>query len=371
MDPTPRPRLLCVVEGHPATTLSGIPVCILEALGEHLELAGWLDYGLKGPRRLAVAAAAFAPDRARWRARFHTGLRAQHALSAEMGRQTSRLERPFDVALQIHGWALGQPHPYTLYADPTRAMAERGFPSWLPLAPRERAEVLDREREMYRLAAHLFVMGAPTRQSLVEDYDVDPARVTVVGGGLNMDSVPTPRPPTLDPVVLFVGREFERKGGPVLLEAFEEVRSRLPAARLEIVGPRLRVAAPGVTVHGLVRDRDRLMQLYRGARVFCMPSLYEPWGFVFTEALALGVPCVGTEVQSIPHILGDGEGGLVVPPVDTAALAEALMRVLTDDDLATALSRGVRRLVEDGFTWRHVAARMAPALRDAARAGGA
>ena len=99
-------------------------------------------------------------------------------------------------------------------------MAERGWPEWMPFGRGERTELLALERRMYGDAAHLFAMGRPAEDSLVGDYGVDPERVSVVGGGLSFETMPPPAEPTAEPVVLFVGRDFERKGGPTLLEAF-------------------------------------------------------------------------------------------------------------------------------------------------------
>jgi glycosyltransferase involved in cell wall biosynthesis len=83
------------------------------------------------------------------------------------------------------------------------------------------------------------------------------------------------------------------------------------------------------------------------------------------EAMAYGTPCIGTTVQSIPEILAGGRAGALVPPGDATALAEALLRVLRDDDFAHQLSIAGREHVERYFTWDRVVERMAPALRSA------
>ena len=113
---------------------------------------------------------------------------------------------------------------------------------------------------------------------------------------------------------------------------------------------------------GRSRAATSLQELYRGARVFCLPSVYEPYGLVLIEAMAHGVPCVGTAVQSIPEILDGGRAGALVPPRDPEALAEAMLSVLTDDALAGRLGSAGRRRVTEALTWDHVAERMAPAL---------
>jgi glycosyltransferase involved in cell wall biosynthesis len=215
---------------------------------------------------------------------------------------------------------------------------------------------------MYHNAAHVFTMGAPARESLIADYGVAAERITVAGGGLTLERMPEPGTPASEPVIVFVGRDFERKGGEVLLRAFAHVREQVPAARLELIGVERRPVPPGVTSHGKLSDREALAAFYRRARVFCMPSLYEPYGFVFGEAMAHGIPCVGTTVQSIPELLDHGAAGLLVPPGDAVALADALLRLLRDEQLARDLGARGREYVERTQSWDLVAARVADTL---------
>jgi glycosyltransferase involved in cell wall biosynthesis len=279
-------------------------------------------------------------------------------------RRRAQSATDFDLALQVHGWVSGQPRPYAIYVDQTRLMAERGWPAWMPFSDGERDKLLNLERSMYAEAAHLFVMGNPARDSLRADYGVDESRISVVGGGLPYDDPPMPGQLTNEPSILFIGRDFERKGGRVLLAAFDLVRRQLPGATLSIVGAARDYEAPGVTGHGKVRDRQELANLYRRARAFCLPSLYEPYGLVLIEAMAHGIPCVGSAVQSIPEILDQGGAGLVVPPGDVTELAEALIRLLTDDELAGSLAANGPRWVAECLTWDHVAARIAAVLNE-------
>ena len=354
------------MEGEPETALSGVGHHLLEALRPYVTVAGTIDYAPRGATRLMLAAATFRPDRAQWRARFHTSRLAHRILSRTLRRRLAAFEGQFDVSLQVHGWVDGQPRPYAVFVDQTRLMAERGWPEWMPLRRRERDDLLRLETEMYANAFHVFTMGEPGRESVVADYGVDPSRVSVVGGGLRFAELPPPRDPAPEPRVLFVGREFRRKGGESLLAAFERVRSELPAATLHLVGSQERFELAGVVNHGKVSGESELAALYADARVFTLPSLYEPYGLVLIEAMAHGLPCVGTAVQSIPEILDGGEAGLLVPPADPDALAVALLRLLRDDRLATEVGEAGRRRVERELTWDRVAQRMAPVLARAA-----
>jgi starch synthase len=355
------PRILGIAEGDRPITLSRTPHFLFGALAEYLPVKR-LSYAPNGPAKLALAAATFRRSRDAWRSRFHNGRLAHGVLSRTLRRRARGLGGEFDVTLQCLGWVHGQPEPYALYVDQTRRMAERGWPSWMPFARRERDELIEREREMYTGAFHVFTMGEPGRRSLAEEYGVDPERITVVGGGVNFEELPEPVGPAVEPNVLFIGRDFERKGGEVLLAAFRRVRRELPQAALHVVSVFGHLDEPGVIPYGNDTTRDELIELYRRARVLCLPSLYEPWGYTLGEAMAYGVPCIGSEVESIPHILGDGEAGMLVPRDDPERLAEALLEVLTEYELARRLGAAGRRRIETEFTWSSVAERMVPAL---------
>ena len=360
-------RILGLSTGHHRRSMSGVPGFLFDALARSYADVEPLDYGVRGLSRFALAAATARRDRVQWLGRFYAGRLAHRAQSAELRRRT-RSVTEFDVALQVHGWVDGQPLPFALYADQTRLMAARGWPPWsVLLGGEERRWLLEAESSMYERAAHVFAMGVPARESLLWDYGLAPDRVTVVGGGLNLEQMPRPRPLPAQRTILFVGRDFERKGGEVLLGAFRRVRDSVPDATLHIVGPRRRMAAAGVVSHGRL-GRAALAALYSRARVFCMPSLYEPYGLPFAEAMAYGIPCVGSTAQSIPDILAHGEAGMLAPTGDERALADALIRLLLDDELASSLGEAGRRLCERVHTWERVAERMKPALIAAAGA---
>ena len=99
-------------------------------------------------------------------------------------------------------------------------------------------------------------------------------------------------------------------------------------------------------------DDADLPQVYGGAKLFVYPSLYEGFGIPVAEAMACGVPVITSNVSSLPEIVGDA--GILVPPTDTGALADALQALLTDDALHSRLrSMGLRRAGQ--FSWQRTA----------------
>jgi glycosyltransferase involved in cell wall biosynthesis len=149
------------------------------------------------------------------------------------------------------------------------------------------------------------------------------------------------------PVILFVGPDGFYKGRPVLIEAFHLLP--LGRARLVLVGSKSRVNANGVSNFEYLRD-DALWEQYRTASVVTVPSIWpDPCPTVVLEAMAHGRPVVGSRIGGIPDLVEDGLSGLLVTPNDSSALANSLMRILTDHKLRQRLGSAARvRALEFG-----------------------
>ena len=130
----------------------------------------------------------------------------------------------------------------------------------------------------------------------------------------------------LQPTILFVGTYEQRKRGRFLMEIFANViRPALPDARLWMVS-RDAPPAPGVVQWGRVDD-DTLIDLYRRAWVFCLPSTYEGFGIPYAEALATGTPVIATPNPGSRFVLDEGRSGILADDDD---LGSAILRLLTD-----------------------------------------
>jgi glycosyltransferase involved in cell wall biosynthesis len=344
-------------------TASGMARFLFDALERRYRMVGRVDVELRGwPRRLA-ALAAFHPSRPRWRQRFYKSWLTFTLQSRNCRRRLNEIREPYDLVVQVSALFQTTGARTVLYIDNTNRLSEQAWLEWttgrtLPVGP-SRDEL---ERRVYLGAEHVFAMGTHVAASVVEHYGVPANRVSAVGGGANLDRLPGPRHHAGEPTVLFVGREFSRKGGERLLEAFRQVRARAPAARLQIVGPADVSEEPGVEVLGRVDDRERLAELYLNARVFCLPSRFEPYGLVVLEAMAYGLPCVVTSVGALPDIVEDGRTGHVVAAGDGEALTAQLLRFIEEPDYAARLGAAGKQRFESHFTWDSVVERMAPVL---------
>jgi starch synthase len=362
-------RLLGLAQANPAVPTSGsgsTTKFLLDALARRHDLAGRHAVDLTPLQRYALAALSFHPSRERWIARMFWGGRAALTLrSLNSRRALRRVEEPFDLVVQLFGLFRTSGAPYVIYTDNTIALSRRHWPAWVDVKEPAAQRLYAWERRLYGEALHLFTMGRAPARNLVEHYGVPAERVTAVGGGATFDELPRLGSAPREPVVLFVGGDWLRKGGDRLLEAFRIVRARRPDARLRLVGTSEPAAGPGVEVIGPVGDRRRLADLYASASVFCLPSRFEPYGLSALEAMAYELPCVVTRVGGLEEIVLDGETGLTVEPEDAAGLADALLRVLDDPRYARRLGGNGRSRVELHDNWDAVVDRMTPHLERA------
>jgi glycosyltransferase involved in cell wall biosynthesis len=164
--------------------------------------------------------------------------------------------------------------------------------------------------------------------------------------------VAPPRPLGDEPVALFVGVLEAYKNVDGLATAWRLAAERLPRASLRVVGEGSRADVAGALVreHGVRWDRELaatdVAQAMDEAWVLVLPSRSEGMGRVLVEAFCRGRGVVGTRAGSIPDLVEDGVSGLLVAPDDPAALADALVRVLSDRGLAERLAGGAHAAAE-------------------------
>lgn len=289
-----------------------------------------------------------------------------------------------DVILQVGATFSvpeNEPTPVVLFCDSNielaRAAIDTGHSEAAVLSDEERDSIREREARVYRRAALIFTMSDWLRRSFIDDFGIPAERIVTVHCGPNI-AIPD-LATTLEsrasapPTILFIGRDFQRKGGPQLLEAFAEVRRCVPDARLRMIGGGQtpgRASPPGVGFLGfLSRDTEngrRLMdEAYRGATVFCIPTRFEPFGTSFVEAMMYGLPCVGPSAWAVPEIIDDGRTGILVPPGDRDALADALVSMLEDRVRAAGMGAAARERAVEQFSWTRLAERMSRGLESA------
>ena len=250
-------------------------------------------------------------------------------------------------------WAQAGPwrRPLIMETDWTLEQQEAFAPLYFGREPRTGARMklaAAQERLFFRHVT-LFAPWSNWAADGLRRVGVDDGRIHVLHPGLNLDAWTAPRreAPVGRPLrLLFVGGDFARKGGPMLVALLAgQFRGR---AELDIVTRDDVVPAPGVRVHRAEVNSPALKALYASADLFVLPTLAEAFGLATVEAMASGLPCIVANVGGAPDIVHDGVTGWLIQP-NAVALAEGLERAIAQADRLPAMGARGRKRAEERF----------------------
>jgi glycosyltransferase involved in cell wall biosynthesis len=229
-------------------------------------------------------------------------------------------------------------------------------------------------RACFAAARSVVTWAAWTKQGLVDRYEVPAEKIVVIPPGVDVErwsvGVDRTRADGAPVRVLFVGGDLARKGGHVLVDAVRRLRHEGVAIELDLVTKDDIAPEPGVEVHhGLGPNSARLIELYQHADIFCLPTFGDCLPMVLSEAGAVGLPLVSTDVGAISEIVRHECTGLLVPPHDSEVLAAALGRLAADEGMRRRLGGEARRLVSAEFDAAANARRLVEMLVDVADKG--
>ena len=220
-----------------------------------------------------------------------------------------------------------------------------------------RAEIIQANKD----ADAIVSFGSFVADTMNAQYGIPKSKVFALGGGpiRRWDQpVPADLARYKKRQILFCGRAWERKGGPVLIEAFRKVRRELPDATLTVVSagaPPLN--EPGVEQFGHASD-EKLHELYASASLFCMPSICESWGLVYVEAAAHGLPTANWSNWALPDIVDHNVTGVLSDRHDVDGLAEAIIEALRDPKHLMDMGQNAVKRVHDVLDWPHCVDRL-------------
>jgi glycosyltransferase involved in cell wall biosynthesis len=289
--------------------------------------------------------------------------------------QSRLLAMPAGRCIVVDGLALGVlPETASQLAgrNPLLALVHHPLALEWGLSVKQADALRASERAALAAVQGVVVTSAATAKLVASDYGVPAERIAVARPG--SDPAPMSQA-SQDGVVrlLSVGAIVPRKGFDVLITALatltdmswrltiagDRTRDRNAAARLDADIARHalgdRIAAPGAV------SPQRLAALYAEADVFVLASHFEGYGMAYAEAVAHGLPVIGTSAGAIPDTV-PADAGLLVDPGDSFALARALRRVIGDADLRRRLASAARAAAPQLPTWRHSAEIFARAL---------
>ncbi|MGL5804661.1 MAG: glycosyltransferase family 4 protein [Xenococcaceae cyanobacterium] len=286
-------------------------------------------------------------------------------------RQTERKIRqlPYKPDLIFHAFGMFSPLwdrfdlPYVMYLDYTMALAKKNWSSWAPFPNDEAFSAwANCEKTAYEQARHLFVMGSVTKHSLIQDYGIEPKKITVVGSSGNFKKPYQGEKTFGNKQILFNGSDFQRKGGDLVLSAFEMVKKAIPEAKLVLIGKKIDLQQDGVVNPGAISSLEEMRNLFLKTDLVVAPSRCEPFQEFLLEAINYGVPCLVSGVDGMPEIIDNEIDGIVTKQPTPAILAEQTIDLLKNSARLTSMSQKARHKTKTKWNWDGIAANISQVL---------
>jgi len=299
-------------------------------------------------------------------------LRARRLLAArrdefDLVHDNQCLGRGLVAMMDRDGWPVIATLHHPITVDRDLDLAHASGP-WRRFTLRRWYGFLDMQMAVARRIPRLLTVSESSRHDIAEQMGVPSERLHVVPVGVD-PAVFRPLPGHAripGRIMSTASADVPMKGLVPLLEALAKVRTERPDAHLVVIGrPKPKSRIPGrieeLGLAGAVEfvsgvSTEAIVELYAQAELACVPSLYEGFSLPAVEAMACGVPVVGTTGGAVPEVIGpNDETGLLVPPSDPSALAAAILRGLADPALRARIGAAGRQRVLERFTWRRTA----------------
>jgi glycosyltransferase involved in cell wall biosynthesis len=253
--------------------------------------------------------------------------------------------------------------PHFVYTDHTM-LANLYYPNVDKKKTLFSKQWIELEKTIYQNATYNFTMSTNISKSIMEQYSCSLDRISCVYAGSNMrvniEGLENKNYGNKN--ILFVGRNWRRKGGPELVEAFKLILMVHPDSTLNIVGCSPKLNIQNCNVLGLISNED-LKKKYLKASVFCLPTKLEPFGIVLIEAMAHKLPIVTSDGGARPDLVSNGENGYLVNPEDRRQLADALIDLIENPTKCQIFGEKGYQLVNEKYTWDQVGIKLNQYIR--------
>ena len=203
-------------------------------------------------------------------------------------------------------------------------------------------------------AARVLVWSEFARQLHLEEGRVRPEQIEVLPPGIPLPTDPMPRREMHQPMTfLFIGKDFVRKNGLLMLEAFRRVRAQYPGIRLILVGippDDQMIVEEGITHYRFLPRAELYQQVYPQADVLVLPSKVDGFGLVLLEAMAFGLPVIGVNAWAMPEIVQDGQNGYLIAPDSLDALVQRMSAFVRQPDLVAQMGARGQKVFAEKFS---------------------
>ncbi len=222
------------------------------------------------------------------------------------------------------------------------------------------------QSNFYQRAKGIFTMGQWLADYLVENCGIPREKVHAVGGGINVDATLSGEVKRTGNKILYIGRDFQRKGGDLVVKAFRILKKECPETELYIAGPAKNPLSKEEEADGIYflgeQSRAQLNELYSRCDVFCMPSRFEAYGLVFAEALAFGLPCIARNAFAMKEFIRDGRNGYLIDNDDERKLADKMKLALKNETMKQYVYEQREWYLKE-YSWESVVKRIVEVMK--------
>lgn len=244
-------------------------------------------------------------------------------------------------------------YPYILQRKKTRPEVFL-HSSWQKYSDSELVLLSEKTEEFFSHPnVHVLARGHWYADWLVDSKLLPKDRVHQVGGGINVGEENVSFSNREGNKFLFVGKDFDRKNGPLVIEAFREFRKKHPDFLLYVAGPGgLAVHDEGIIFLGEVPFNE-LKKYFARCDFFILPSVFEAYGLVFPEAQSYGRPCIGRNAFEMPYFIHEGTNGYLLQKQDKYELAQLMEKVSNNTAMITLARNNASHILKE-YSWDEV-----------------
>ncbi|HNH21026.1 MAG TPA: glycosyltransferase family 4 protein [Ferruginibacter sp.] len=255
--------------------------------------------------------------------------------------------------------------PMVYLTDATFFQLQGYYPLFSDIARYNIEQGVAMDRLAFEKATHVILASDWAKRSAVLDYGIPETKISVVPFGANLDRIPTETEIKKDKNevcrLLFLGVEWERKGGQIALDTFYQLKRNGFPVQFTIIGcvPPVPVTDPDIEVIPFINrhnneEAGRLYQIFRQTDFLLLPTRAECAGIVFCEASAFGVPSITTDTGGVStNVINGVNGFALAPEAGAEAYAQKIRECFSDDAVYRQLSKSSRRKFEEDLNWEH------------------
>jgi len=356
-------------------SFTGIERPILNELEEYWEIVARIDpFRVSFLRKYFYMAKSLSMIRENWRSKYHKALGnynrsplAFHQRTKLCNKKLNNIDNDYDLLFQFSSMFIPSANkltkPYAIYLDRTIKMTEWYFPDKLKsMSPKEQKELHSLVERVFNMADKVFTFNDITRNSVINDYNIDDNKVFTVGSGVNLPVLPDLKKKHTN-LVLTVCSDFERHKGQLSIDAFKMAQKKVPEAKFVFVGRNLKETGNRIKSLSWL-PHDKLIGLYAQASIVVMPASFGGMQTI-TEGMANKCVCIANAEN--PYIIGlviDKENGFLVSEDDPQEIADLITMILKSRDLRESVGQKAYSHILEKFTWTSTVSKITEHLKE-------